>query len=133
MIKLLDGMYDGLEEASFKPVDGGYIFQSSNPWCFGPSHNYLVNEAQKVAIASCIRETLREVRPVAIVAMFVLPVLMIAGAFLLLMSDARSNRHFGADGLRVRPLSRNGARYRMGRLRHLIADLPRTSPADHAA
>jgi hypothetical protein len=128
MIKLLDGMYDGLEEAPFKPVDGGYVFQSSNPWCFGPSHNYLVNEAQKVAIAGCIRETLREVRPVAVVAMFVLPVLMIAGAFLLITIGCPTPIAIVVLTVFVfGPYLGMVHVYRMGRLRHLIADLPRTS------
>ena len=41
MIKLLNGMYDGLEEAPFKPIDGGYIFQARNPWFFGRARHYL--------------------------------------------------------------------------------------------
>jgi hypothetical protein len=128
MIKLLDGMYDGLEEAPFKPIDGGYIFQSSNPWYFGPSHNYLVDETQKIAIASCIRETLREVRPVAVVAMFVLPVLMIAGAFLLIEIGCPTPIATVVLTLFVSgPYLGMVHVYRMGRLRHLIANLPRTS------
>jgi hypothetical protein len=128
VIKLLDGMYDGLEEAPFKPIDGGYVFTSRNPWCFGPSHNYLVDETQKVAIASCIRETLREVRPVAVVAMFVLPVLMIAGAFLLLKFGCPTPIAIVVLTLFVfGPYLGMVHVYSMGRLRHLIANLPRTS------
>ena len=44
------GLYDGIEEAGFKRIDGGYVFQSRNPWFFGPSHRYLVDEAQKAEI-----------------------------------------------------------------------------------
>ena len=128
MIKLLDGMYDGLEEAPFKPIDGGYVFQSRNPWYFGRSHNYLVDETQKVAIANCIRETLREVRPVAVVAMFVLPVLMIAGAFLLLKIGFPIPIAIVVLMLFVfGPYAGMVHVYSMGRLRHLIANLPRTS------
>jgi hypothetical protein len=128
MIRLLDGMYDGLEEAPFKPIDGGYVFRSRNPWFFGPSHNYLVDETQKVEIASCIRETMREVRPVAVVAMFILPVLMIAGAFLLLkigcpIPIAIVLLTLFAFGPYVGMVHV----YMMGRLHHLIANLPRTS------
>jgi len=128
MIRLLDGMYDGLEEAQFKPIDGGYVFQSQNPWLFGPSHNYLVDETQKVAIASCLREVLREVKQVAVVAMFVLPVLMIAGAFLLIKIGCPI--HIATVVLTLfgfGPLLGMVHVYRMGRLRHLIANLPRTS------
>jgi hypothetical protein len=128
MFKLLEGMYDGLEEAPFKPTAGGYIFQSRNPWYFGPSRNYLVNETQKVAIASCIRETLRDVRPVAVVAMFVLPVLMIAGSFLLLKIGCPAPIAIILLMLFVfGPYAGMVHVYSMGRLRHLIANLPRTS------
>jgi hypothetical protein len=128
MIKLLDGMYDGLEEAPFKPIDGGYVFQSRNPWYFGPSHNYLVDEAQRVAIANCIRETLQEVRPVAVAAMFVGPVLMIAGAFLLLMIGCPTPIATAVLTLFLfGPYAGMVHVYSMGRLRHLIANLPRTS------
>jgi len=42
--------YEAANEASFKPVAGGYVFQSPNPWIFARPRYYLVNEAQKAQI-----------------------------------------------------------------------------------
>ena len=42
------GLYDGLEEVAFKPVAGGFVFQTSNPWLIGRQRRYFVNETQKV-------------------------------------------------------------------------------------
>jgi hypothetical protein len=128
VIKLLNGMYDGLEEAPFKRTTGGYVFQSRNPWYFGRSRNYLVNETQKLALAKCIRETLQEVRPVAVVAMFVLPVLTLAGAFLLLKLGCRMPLAILLLTLFVfGPYIGMVHVYSMGRLRYLLTDLSRTT------
>jgi hypothetical protein len=43
------------EESSFKPVAGGYVFQAPHPWLFARSRTYLVNDAERTAIAACIR------------------------------------------------------------------------------
>jgi hypothetical protein len=47
-----EAMSNASEAASmlFKPVAGGYVFQSPNPWVFGRTSRYIVNEAQKAAI-----------------------------------------------------------------------------------
>lgn len=42
--------YEAVNQASFRPADGGYVFQSPNPWIFGWPRYYLVNEAQKAQI-----------------------------------------------------------------------------------
>jgi hypothetical protein len=48
--------YEGAEEAAFKPVAGGYIFQPpSLRWPFVRSPCYLVNEAQKEKLIACLR------------------------------------------------------------------------------
>jgi hypothetical protein len=75
------GLYDGLEEVSFKRIDGGYVFQSNNPWLIGPRRRYFVNEAQKAEIAACIRETLRRIKPFVFVAMVLIPAILIGTIF----------------------------------------------------
>ncbi len=43
-----------IEAVLFKRVAGGYIFQQPNPWLFGRSSRYIVDEAQKAAILAII-------------------------------------------------------------------------------
>jgi hypothetical protein len=45
----------GLEEAQFKRVPEGWLFTSICPWVFGRSRTYLVNDAQKPALAARVR------------------------------------------------------------------------------
>lgn len=48
--------YEGAEESAFKPTAGGYVFQPPTlTWPFGHPRAYLVNEAQKSALAACLR------------------------------------------------------------------------------
>ena len=48
--------YEGAEESAFKPTAGGYVFQPPTlTWPFGRGPAYLVNEAQKAALAACLR------------------------------------------------------------------------------
>jgi hypothetical protein len=75
------GIYDGLEEIGFKPIAGGYLFQTSNRWLIGPSRRYVVDEAQKADIAACIRDTFRRIKPFAIAAAFVIPLMMLGAIF----------------------------------------------------
>jgi hypothetical protein len=75
------GLYDGLEEVSFKRIAGGYVFQSNNAWLIGPRRRYFVNEAQKTEIAACIRETLRRIKPLVFVAMVLIPAILIGSIF----------------------------------------------------
>jgi hypothetical protein len=42
--------YEGANEASFKAVNGGYVFQNPNPWMFARPSYYLVNDAKKAEI-----------------------------------------------------------------------------------
>src|SRR3984957_3072817 len=44
-----------LAEALFKPLDGGYLFETPNPWIFAPSRRYLVTEAQKAVLLGPFR------------------------------------------------------------------------------
>ena len=82
------GIYDGVEEIAFTSVAGGFVFQTNNPWFFGPRRRYFVNEAQKSLISACIRETLRRLIPVVIVAAIVIPVVLIGGTFWLAFQAA---------------------------------------------
>jgi hypothetical protein len=47
--------YEAANEASFKATDGGYVFQSPNPWIFARPRYYLVNDTQKAAISERMR------------------------------------------------------------------------------
>lgn len=62
-------------------MPGGYVFQSRNPWFFGPSHRYRVNEIEKAQIADCIRETLRRIKRFVFIMMVVIPLALVAGIF----------------------------------------------------
>jgi uncharacterized membrane protein len=54
--------YEGAEEAAFKPVAGGYVFQPpSLYWPFARARGYLVNEAQKAELADCLRRQRRRI------------------------------------------------------------------------
>jgi hypothetical protein len=75
------GLYDGLEEVPFKRISGGYLFQTNNPWFFGPKQRHLVNEAQKAQIAACIRDNLRRIKPFVFVAMVLIPAMLIGSIF----------------------------------------------------
>ena len=47
--------YEAANEASFKATDGGYVFQSPNPWILARPRYYLVNDTQKAAISERMR------------------------------------------------------------------------------
>jgi uncharacterized Tic20 family protein len=54
--------YEGAEEAAFKAVAGGYVFQPpSLLWPFTRSRGYLVNEDKKAELAVCLRRQRRQV------------------------------------------------------------------------
>jgi len=44
-----------IEEGHFKRVAEGWLFTVSNPWIVAPRRTYLVNDAQKPAIAARVR------------------------------------------------------------------------------
>ena len=50
---------DGIEDAAFKAVPGGYVFKSPSRWIYGRPKYYLVNDPQKAAIGELIREQSR--------------------------------------------------------------------------
>jgi hypothetical protein len=46
--------YEAANDASFKPVAEGYVFQSPNPWIFAWPRYYVVNGAQKEEIVALL-------------------------------------------------------------------------------
>ena len=44
-----------IEEAHFKPIDGGWLFEAPNAWIFAPGRRYIVTEAQKSALIDIMR------------------------------------------------------------------------------
>jgi len=46
---------EGFIEAAFKRTDGGWIYKAPSPWLVGPAPHYIVNDAQKAAIARRLR------------------------------------------------------------------------------
>ena len=81
-------LYEGVEEIGFHKVAGGYLFQPTSPWLFGARPCYFVSEDQKRAIAACIRETLRRVKPFVFAAAVVIPIILIGGTFWLALRDS---------------------------------------------
>jgi hypothetical protein len=126
------GLYDGVEEVAFKPIAGGYVFQSNNPWLIGPRRRYFVNETQKAEIAACLRETLRRIKPYVFAAAALIPVALVAeGLWLALGRGATPGTTalytaLLALGLFV-PYIAMVHIYSMRRLLPLIAGLPRTN------
>ncbi len=59
----MSSWYEGAPGAAFKPIAGGYLFQSRNPWLIGPSRRYLVTEAQKGEIVARLLDSVRRARP----------------------------------------------------------------------
>jgi hypothetical protein len=114
----------GIEEAQFKRVPEGWLFTVANPWIVAPRRTYMVNDAQKPAIAARVRLA-RYVRLMVVLPMVLLMVAvlimdptllnslsvktcMVFGAFVVVLAGAIT----AADYLTVRPL---------------IRDLPRSS------
>jgi hypothetical protein len=85
------GLYAGVEEIPFKPIDGGYVFQTNNRWLVGPKRRYFVTAAQKVEIAACIRETLRRMKPFIFAVALLMPLALIGGTFWLAFRGATLN------------------------------------------
>jgi hypothetical protein len=54
---------DSIKSALFRATPGGWVFRSPNPWVFGDTPHYLVNDAQKAQIEAII--ALRRPRIVA--------------------------------------------------------------------
>ena len=48
---------DGMKSALFRAAPGGWVFRSPNPWVFGDTPHYLVNDAQKAQIEAIVAPT----------------------------------------------------------------------------
>ena len=81
------GLYEGIEDVAFKKIEGGYVFQTSNPWLVGPRRRYFVDETRKAEIAECIRETLRRMKPFVLIAAIVIPLVILGGTLWLTFCD----------------------------------------------
>jgi hypothetical protein len=57
-----------IQSVLFKQVPGGYVFQQPNPWIFGRSSRYLVNEEQKAALLAIVTPRRPVLRGVMILA-----------------------------------------------------------------
>jgi hypothetical protein len=44
-----------IEQTYFKPVEGGHLFETPNPWIFAPGHRYIVTNEQKLALLEIMR------------------------------------------------------------------------------
>jgi hypothetical protein len=122
--------YEGAEEAAFKPVAGGYVFQPpSLYWPFARSPGYLVNEARKAELAACLRRQRRQ-----IFLLLVVYVLIVLGFMATVGISGRALRIPSAEfiaimavtALAVVPIAIAPHIYLMRTMRPLLADLPRT-------
>ena len=55
-----------LKYALFRPTSDGWVFRSPNPWVFGDTPHYLVNDAQKAQIEAIVTPK----RPAVVVALY---------------------------------------------------------------
>lgn len=121
------GLFDGIEEISFKAVEGGYIFETPPPWVFGPVRAYFVTEVQKAAIAASIRQTLQRMKPFVIAGWIGLILAYFAMIFWLTAHDYTNPILFFASTLGISvPYVWLIHAYRAWQLQPVIAGLPRT-------
>jgi hypothetical protein len=123
--------YEGAEEAAFKPVAFGYIFQPPGLfWPFTRQPAYLVNEAQKAELIACLRRQRRRVFLLVVVyALIVMGLGMAAG-----MALSRGARIPATEliailivtALAVIPIVIVPHIYLVRTMRPLLAELPRT-------
>jgi hypothetical protein len=122
--------YEGAEEAAFKPVAGGYIFQPpSLCWPFARSPGYLVNEAQKTEFLACLRRQRRQVFLLLVVyALIGLGLSVVAGmtGAALRISTAQFIAVLTVTALAVVPIAILPHIHLMRTMRPLLAGLPRT-------
>jgi len=64
-------------EVAFKRTDGGWIFKAPSPWLVGPAPHYIVNDAQKAAIARRLRRN-KAINVAVIVILFLILGFMVA-------------------------------------------------------
>jgi hypothetical protein len=86
-----------MEELTFRPVDGGFLYRAPNRWVFGRYRHYFANADQKAALASAHRTMMRQTFWTIIIgAAFCAP---IAGVFLPSHSNAQQLAYLGVSAL----------------------------------
>jgi hypothetical protein len=119
------------EAILFKPVPGGYLYQSANPWVFGPTGRYVVNEAQKAELLAIIMPRRPRLRIVLVTLFFLV---IIAAATGLMWAITGHDEPTTMDILALLGLSLGGVylalvmavRRNLRRTRPIIAGLPRS-------
>jgi hypothetical protein len=86
-----------MEELTFRPVEGGFLYRAPNPWLFGHYQHYFVNAEQKATLASAHRTMMLQLFwSIVIGAAACAP---IAGVFLHSESNAQQLAYLGAAAL----------------------------------
>src|SRR5262249_19282971 len=52
--------FDGMEELTFRPVEGGFLYRAPSPWVFGRYRHYFLDAEQKATLASAHRATMQQ-------------------------------------------------------------------------
>jgi hypothetical protein len=86
-----------MEELTFRPVDGGYLYRAPNRWVFGRYRHYFVNADQKAALASAHRTMMRQTFWTIIIGAAICAPL--AGVFLPSHSNAQQLAYLGVSAL----------------------------------
>jgi hypothetical protein len=122
--------YEGGEEAAFKPMPGGYVFQPPSLfWPFVRGRGYRVNETQKAELAACLRR-----QRGLIFLLLVAYVLIGLGLAAAIDAPGAPGRISTAEFIAILAMTMLGAVpivilphiYLVRTLRPLLADLPRT-------
>jgi len=89
--------FDGMEELTFRPVEGGFLYRAPNPWLIGRFRHYFVNAEQKATLASAHRTMMMQLFwSIVIGAMACAP---IAGVFLPSQSSTQQLAYLGVAAL----------------------------------
>jgi FtsH-binding integral membrane protein len=89
--------FDGMEELTFRPVEGGYLYAAPNPWLFGRRRHYFVNAEQKALLASAHRTMMQQTFWTIVIGAGACG--PIAGGFLPSHSNAQQLAYLGAWAL----------------------------------
>ena len=89
--------FDGMEELTFRPVDGGFLYRAPNRWVFGRYRHYFANADQKAALASAHRTMMRQTFWTIIIGAAICAPL--AGVFLPSHSNAQQLAYLGVSAL----------------------------------
>ena len=123
--------YARANEASFKPTEGGYVFQAPSPWVFARARYYVVSAAKKEEISAHLaRWRLLLFLPVLGILCFTVPVIAFPSLLSPLYRQLGSSLFplflFAAFTLLMVPLLAVPQIYLARALRPLLADAPRT-------